>query len=291
MQCETMTFEQELKTNGYTIIPNVLTTNEIEEAKTMFKKWRETIPNHDWIHNNVDPHGIYKFHEVGHQEHAWFIRTRPEVQKYFKQLWKTDDLIVSFDGSCYISESCKKKDKVWTHTDQCANKHDLECYQGFVALTNNKERTLIVYEGSHLLHEKYFNDRGLKGSKNWELIEDDYLKEIADRKRILEIPAGALVLWDSRTFHQNQFGKPNSEERMVQYVCYLPRNHKKNTKSNQSKRIKYFEERRTTSHWPCSIKVNGKQPISYGNPERIINYENLQKPNLDYLQHLIKEIL
>ena len=52
MQCETMTFEQELKTNGYTIIPNVLTTNEIEEAKTMFKKWRETIPNHDWIHNN-----------------------------------------------------------------------------------------------------------------------------------------------------------------------------------------------------------------------------------------------
>ena len=101
-------------------------------------------------------------------------------------------MIVSFDGSCYISESCKK-DKVWTHTDQCANKHDLECYQGFVALTNNKERTLIVYEGSHLLHEKYFKHRGLKGSKNWELIEDNYLKEIADRKRVLEIPAGALV--------------------------------------------------------------------------------------------------
>ena len=33
---------------------------------------------------HVDPHGIYKFHEVGHQEHAWFIRTRPECSKIFQ---------------------------------------------------------------------------------------------------------------------------------------------------------------------------------------------------------------
>ena len=272
-------FQQELNTKGYTIIPDVL-NKRFKKQKICLKNGEKQLKiTTGYI--IISTHMVFiNFNEVGHQEHAWFIRTRPEVQKYFKQLWKTDDLIVSFDGSCYISETCKKKDKIWTHTDQCANNHNLECYQGFASLTHNKERTLIVYEGSHLLHEKYFNERGLTGTKNWELIEHDYLKEIADRKRVLEIPAGALVIWDSRTFHQNQFGKPNSEERMVQYVCYLPRNHKKNTKSNQAKRIKYFQERRTTSHWPCSVKVNGKQPISYGNPERIINYEKY-KVSLD----------
>ena len=47
----------------------------------------------------------------------------------------------------------------------------------------------------------------------------------------LQVPAGALVIWESRVFHQNQYGTPESEERLVQYVCYLPRNHPKNTNS------------------------------------------------------------
>ena len=123
------------------------------------------------------------------------------------------------------------------------------------------------------------------------MIDVKYLEEIQEYKRVLEIPAGALVLWDSRTFHQNRFGKPNSEERLVQYVCYLPRNHKKNTKSNQKKREKYFEERRTTSHWPCSVKVNSKQPITYGNKDRLIDYDLLIAPKLDDLMDDIRKIL
>ena len=46
---------------------------------------------------------------------------------------------------------------------------------------------------------------------------------MADKRRVMHIPAGALVLWESRTFHQNQYSKPNSEERLIQYVCYLPK--------------------------------------------------------------------
>ena len=52
-----------------------------------------------------------------------------------------------------------------------------------------------------------------------------------DLRRVLHVPAGSLVIWDSRTFHQNQYGAPNSEERLVQYVCFLPKNHPKNTKN------------------------------------------------------------
>jgi len=283
--------KEELKENGYCIIPNILSTDEISEAKTLFYKWQKTIPNHDKFHNSIDPHGIYKFHEAGHQEHAWYIRTRPQVIDIFKKIWECDDLIVSFDGSCYISEDTTKTDKIWTHTDQAPNNKGLKCYQGFVALTDNKERTLVVYEGSNNYHEKYFKEKNIESSINWQLIDHEKLKELNDTKKVLEVPAGALVLWDSRTFHQNQYGKPNSEERMVQYVCYLPKNHPKNTKAQQIKRLKYFEDRRTTSHWPCPIKVNGLQPQTYGDNTKKIDYTTLKPPNLERFMDIIKTII
>ena len=110
--------KKQLAENGYVVIPDVLTPEEVETAKKLHDEWRVSIPNHDRTHTAVDPHGIYKFHEAGHQRHAWFIRTNPRVQSYFKALWQTEDLISSFDGSCYISKNLGKKDNVWTHTDQ-----------------------------------------------------------------------------------------------------------------------------------------------------------------------------
>jgi len=167
----------------------------------------------------------------------------------------------------------------------------LHCYQGFVSLTDNKERTLIVYEGSHNYHEKYFEERNIKSSKKWQLIDHDKLEELNSTKRVLEVPAGALVLWDSRTFHQNQYGKSESEERIVQYVCYLPKSHKNNTKSQKIKRVKYFEERRTTSHWTCPIKVNSLQPQTYGDESKKINYEELRKPDLTRFKDIIETLI
>ena len=285
------TIKTKLKDDGFVVIPNILSPEEIEVAKKGFKEWQATIPDYYSIHRKVDPHGIHKFHEIGHQWHSWYIRTNPKVQTVFKELWNTDELIVSFDGSCYISKDNRQVDKIWTHTDQAPNSEGLQCYQGFVALTSNCERTLVVYEGSHKLHSKYFEDRGITCSKNWQLIDLEYLKTIEDQKRVLEVPEGSLVLWDSRTFHQNQYGKSNSEERIVQYVCYLPKNHKKNTESNKKKRRKYFEDRRTTSHWPCPLKVNGKQPQTYGDTSRLINYELLKKTDLEDIMEEIEKIL
>lgn len=282
---------RELSTKGYCIIPDVLSSEEIDNAKKLFYKWQSTIPNHNKIHNAIDPHGIYKFHNVGHQEHAWAIRTNPKVVDIFKKLWNTDKLVVSFDGSCYISKDCNKVDNVWTHTDQAPNSKGLQCYQGFVALTSNKERTLVVYEGSHLLHEQYFKERNITSSKNWQLINEEYLESISTKKKALEVPAGALVLWDSRTFHQNRYGAPGSEERIVQYVCYLPKVNKKNSKSQETKRLKYFNELRTTSHWPYPIRVNSLQPQTYGNPEREIDYSKLTKPNLEKYKEKILELI
>jgi len=279
----------ELAEKGYAVMTGILSKEDIKYAKGQFYEWKKDID--DALHSKIDPHGIYKHQEVGHQRHAWYLRTHPSVKNVFEQLWKTNDLIVSYDGCCYIPKTCVKKDSLWTHTDQCANNSARECYQGFVSLTDNKERTLVVYEGSHLLHEKYFADRKQTGTKNWEKIDPEYLVEIADRKRVLDIPAGSVVVWDSRTFHQNQYGKPESEERIVQYVCYLPRSHTKNTAAILKKRQKYFIERRTTSHWPCPVHVNGLQPRTYGNAELNIDYTKLKVPNLSGLEEKIKSLI
>ena len=286
-----MDVQTELTNKGYCVIPNVLSDDEINEAKRLFYDWQKTIPNHDKVHNMIDPHGIYKYHQVGHQEHAWYIRTQPNVIAIFKKLWNCNKVVVSFDGSCYISKETIKKDAIWTHTDQAPNTKDLQCYQGFVALTSNKERTLVVYEGTHDYHQKYFEEKNIKSSNNWQLIDHETLREMSVKKKVLDVPAGALVLWDSRIFHQNQYGAPNSEERIVQYVCYLPDKQPKNTKSQQSKRLKYFEELRTTSHWPYPIRVNGLQPQTYGDKSRMIDNSLLRKPNLDRFLSVIKTLL
>ena len=285
------TIKSELETKGYVIIPDVLTYEEIDEYKKLHKQWRGTIPNHDKFHNSVDPHGIYKFCEVGHQRFAWLIRINPKVQAIFKYLWNCEHLISSFDGSCYISKDTCKIDKLWTHTDQAPNREGLACYQGLVALTSNKERTLVVYENSHLMHHLHFKSKGINSSKNWQLIDKDTIDSMKPLKRVLEVPAGSLVLWDSRTFHQNQYGSPNSEERIVQYVCYLPDSHKKNTLSMKTKRLKYFYDRRTTSHWPTPISVNGLQPQTYGDKSKVIDYSKLVQPELGDLQEKIMELL
>jgi ectoine hydroxylase-related dioxygenase (phytanoyl-CoA dioxygenase family) len=280
----------ELAEKGYCVIENVLTAEEVETSIKYFREWFSSHPQIAGLHSKISPHGIFKYHEVGQQRHAWYIRTRPNVQNVFKNIWKTDEVVVSFDGCCYIPADCKKKDGVWTHTDQAPTKKGLKCIQGFVALTDNTERTLVVYEGSHKLHEEYAKEYNLTSTKDWLLIEQNYLDKISDKKRVLNVKAGSLVLWDSRTFHQNQYGaKDNNEERIVQYVSYLPRCNL--TKKMLEKRQKYFADKRTTSHWAYPVKVNGQQPQNYGNALLKINYSELVAPKLEDLIEDINKIL
>jgi ectoine hydroxylase-related dioxygenase (phytanoyl-CoA dioxygenase family) len=280
----------DLAAKGYAIVEDVLTQSQVEEAKELFSGWLSANPELKEKHRKNDPHGIFKFGEVGHQRHAWYIKTLDSVQAPFRCIWETAELTTGFDGSCWIPREYAGKDRIWTHTDQAPATKGLACVQGLVALTSNEERTLVVYEGSHLLHESYMREKNLTGTKNWLLIEHEYLARIAETKRVLKIKAGSLVLWDSRTFHQNQYGKAG-EERIVQYVCFLPKAHKGNTAAQQKKRLKYYEERRTTSHWPYPLAVNGLQPQTYGNKELLIDYTQLRAPDLADLDERIRRLL
>lgn len=281
----------DLEDKGYAIIPNVLSQEDVEYCRNLVYDWQKTVPDLKDIHKYVDPHGIYKYCEIGHQRHCWYIRTRPAVKKIFENIWGTDDLVVSYDGSCYFPKEYDKTDRYWTHTDQSSDKIGRKCVQGLVGLTHNKERTIRVYEESHKLHEKYFRDRGICDSNDWNVIEQEYIDQLEDKKRVIEVPEGSMVIWDSRTFHQNQYGPPGCEERLVQYVCYLPRNNPLYTEQTYDDRLYCFQQRLTTSHWPYPIVPVPKQPYIPGHEGDVIDYELLSKPYLDDLMPEIQKLI
>ena len=288
--------KEELRTKGYTVINNVLDEEEINEYKSEFVKWLNSVDGLREVHNLIDFNGIFKHHEVGNQRFAWLVRTNPKIINIFKELWGTDELVTSFDGCCYYPKDYVGQERYWTHSDQSSRKKGVYCYQSFVSLTSNSERTLQVYEGTHLCHEKYFETMNIDEPRDWNIIDQDYIKQYEDKKRVLNVKAGDLVVWESRTFHQNLCGSTDcNEERLIQYLCYLPKEREGNTEREQRYRKRYFETRRTTSHWPYPMNVVPLQPNVYnyyneGN-EIYINYEYLPKPELDDLMEKIEVLL
>tara|TARA_Y100000389_G_scaffold196958_1_gene230695 strand:- start:2069 stop:2956 length:888 start_codon:yes stop_codon:yes gene_type:complete len=268
--------KKQLNDKGYTIIPDVYTQEDINIYCEEFNKWRANTSDLDRLHNLIDYNGIYKHHRVGQQRFAWLARTNKKIQDIFKYLWYTDDIVTSFDGCCYYPSDYRGNPTYWTHTDQASTKKGLWCYQSFLSLTSNKSKTLVVYEYSHLLHEHYFKTMNIESNRDWNIIDETYSCKILDHIKILDVPAGALVVWDSRLFHQNTCGNLDCmEERLIQYLCFLPRYDEKNTEEQNIKRHQYFNNIRTTSHWPYPLNAVPEQPNVY-------NYRTIEKINIDY---------
>jgi len=287
---------KELQEKGYTIIPNIINEEEINEYLIEFNKWMNGIYDSDYLHNKIHYHGIFKHFEVGHQRFAWLLRTNSKIQNVFKNIWNTDELVVSFDGCCYYPLDYNKPDFFWVHSDQSPLKKGRKCVQSFVSLTENEQRTIIVYEGTHLLHEEYSNINNCTSNSDWFPIDRDYIDSISDRKRVLKVDPGSMVLWDSRTFHQNTVGNDDcNEERIVQYLCFLPKNNENNTEEQREKRIKYFNERLTTNHYPYPISAVPLQPNTYNYYNHrdpiYIDYESLKEPYLNDIYDKILKIL
>lgn len=286
---------KELEENGYTIIHNVYNNEEIAEYKKEFFNWYKNTSNVELLHPIIHGNGIFKYFEIGHQRFNWLARTNPKVINIFKQLWNCDELVTSFDGCCYYPSDHKGEENYWIHTDQSSRKKGRHCLQSFLSLTNNSERTLIIVKGSHLMHEHYFKTLNIDAPHDWCILDENYVSNLEDKKVYVKVSAGDLVIWDSRTFHQNTCGNSTcNEERLVQYLCYLPKNDIKNDKRQRALRREYFEERYTTSHWPYPLTIVPAQPYyNYYYPESkvIIDYSSLPKPRLEDLKEEIYKLL
>jgi len=279
----------ELRTKGYVLVPNVLSKEEVAEYKGDFHNLLAKNEQISELHPKTGVHGIFKYGPFAQSLMRSKIVTHEKVIGLFESLYGTKSLVTSQDGCAYIPADAPAKDKtVWTHVDQAPSSYEVvdeaamtereeyengkKCVQGFVSLTENRQRTFRIYPKSHLETRKWFLRTGKTGTHNWHKLEKEELvgKEYKD----LHVPAGAAVLWDSRSWHQNT-NKSTGEERLVVYVCMLPRENAANTSKQAEKRLKYFEDKRITSHWPYTVHVNGSQPQTYGDNTMLIDYERV----------------
>lgn len=265
----------QLKTKGYTVV-KVLDRNQVKSAKTKFIQWFKACPKSV---QNLPPHGVYGLAQAGHTEMAWYIRTLPNVRGVFEELWGTKDLLTSFDGFGYNPATDKpRRNTVWLHSDQSPESRGVQCYQAFVALTSNSASTFNCVPGSHFDHQEIFA-ASKKPLENWQPL-DTAAKAIWGPKSIdVAVNRGDMVIWDSRLLHQNKY---SPEVRLVQYVCMKPR--QGTSKATLCKRRKYFKAKRTTSHWPYPVKVNGLQPQVWGDKSKLIDYSALPQIDLEDLK-------
>jgi ectoine hydroxylase-related dioxygenase (phytanoyl-CoA dioxygenase family) len=273
-----------LKENGWTVIPNVLTSDEAEQTKVNFIKFlcslkkdgslkyddQKTWKGNNWMFNS---NGIIQHYGVGHSQVLWDVRQNENVIKIFQTLHESSELLTSFDGGCVIRSNVSKF-KPKYHTDQSpqVNIEDPEfvCYQGVLALTDCgiNDGGLVVYEKSHLTHANYFEKNNLTESKkNWHVYYD--VNQISKKKRTIEgetkreigktfldqhkkikvcCKKGDLMLFDSKTAHAVTFND-SGKMRVALYICMLPK--KYSNEKELELRKKAFFDFRTSSHWPC----------------------------------------
>lgn len=282
IETESSEMRKYLQENGYAVIKSVAFPDEIQIAKNLFWDCAENIsPNlsrsnpNTWIDKNWvgDPsNGICSF--MNHSEFVWKTRLLPLVKKTFAEIWKTSDLIVSFDAANVFrpwrkEESWRTKGG-WWHLDQNAltgeHKEGLACVQGLVTYYDATEETggLCLIPKSHLKFKKVCERAPAARLKI------DYVQLSSETEPILQsenailicAKAGDLILWDSRTIHCNTPSLINNDEgeikrnkdnnfdiiRLVSYVCMVPFN---NASSDViESRKEGFRLKKPTSHWP-----------------------------------------
>ncbi len=291
---------------GVAIIPNILNEKECSNFESgMFDYLEHVMQNFDVPFDRNNPetfkewykllpkHGMLQQHFwIGHAQFNWDLRMNPKIIDVFKNIYGTDDLLVSFDGASFsppheITKRGYYKNNVWLHSDQSYLRNDFECIQSWVTAKDVDEgdATLTVLVGSHNFHRECAEEFNIEAKDDWYKLNDDEIKFYTDKGcYMLDIkcPAGSIVLWDSRTIHCGKEALKTRKKdnfRMVSYLCYTPRimANKKVIK----KRIEAFENMRTTSHWPHKCKMFPKNPRTYGD-----TMPDVQEINFPVLNHI-----
>ena len=261
-----------------------------------FKEWYKLIPKHGMLQQHF---------WIGHAQFNWDLRMNPKLINVFKNIYDTDDLLVSFDGASFappheITKRGYYKNNNWLHVDQSYLRNDFECIQSWVTAkdVNEGDATLTVLVGSHNLHKECAKEFGIENKDDWYKLCEEQLNFYRDNgceKTDITCPAGSLVLWDSRTVHSGKEAlktRKKDNMRIVSYLCYTPRIMA--SKKVIEKRIEAFENMRTTSHWPHKCTLFPKNPRTYGNPlpnDKEIDFPVLNKIGMKLVGYDMEEFI
>jgi hypothetical protein len=234
---------------------------------------------------------------IGQSSFLWYLRGIPSVKKAFETIWETSHLLVSFDG-CGIFRPPEYDENWmteggWYHIDQNVVKRvGRHSVQGFVNLIESgpDDGGLVVWPKSFSLIQDHFARRRDLDKKKGDFVSlragDPFWKEAEEKKLRpikINLDAGDLVMWDSRTVHCNCPAKIDEKKkreevsdwnlrRLVAYICMTPASMVKDEQILNN-RINAVLNGVTTNHWPHEYKSNGGS--------------NIEIPKLDEHQKLL----
>ena len=306
--CTKETLKATIDLYGVAVIPSILNEEECNNMVNGIWDFFEHISN-SWEmpinrNNKESWSGFYKLFplhsmliqhwNVGHAQASWNVRQNIKIVEIFAHFWgcSINDLLVSYDGLSFnlppeVTKRGWNRGNTWYHTDQSYTTNDFKCIQSFVTGLdiNENDATLSFLEGSNKYHKDFKDEFNITDKDDWYKLTKDqeefYYKRGYEVKNI-KCPKGSLVFWDSRTIHCGiEANKARSVPniRAVIYLCYMPRS--QCNEANLKKKQKAFNELRTTSHYPCKIKLFSKSPRTYGNPLPAIT--QIEAPNLTEL--------
>lgn len=296
--CTKETLKHTIDTYGVAIIPSVLHESQCNEMVSKIWDFFEHITQ-KWetpIHRNIQAswrefYKLYPLHSmliqywgIGHTQASWDARQNINIVEIFAHFWgcTVNDLLVSFDGLSFnlppeITKKGWNRGNTWYHTDQSYVTDEFKCLQGLVTGfdINEYDATLSVMEGSNKYHSEFRDKYKVTDTKDWYKLSKEqqafYFDKGCNIKNI-KCPKGSLVFWDSRTIHcgiEADRRRKTPNFRAVIYLCYMPRH--LCTPANIKKKQKAFDELRTTTHYPCKIKLFSKEPNTYGAIKPVIS--------------------
>jgi hypothetical protein len=289
--CNKETLKQTIEQFGVAIIPCVLDENECnnmvhkmwEFFEHITQKWETPINRNDtstWreFYKLYPLHSMLIQHwNIGHAQASWDVRQNIKIVDIFAHFWGCDanELLVSFDGLSFnlppeITKRGWNKGNTWYHTDQSFMQNEFKCIQSFVTGLDIDEydATLSFMEHSNKYHTEFKNTYNITDKTDWYKLTKEQEQFYYDKGCVIKnvkCPKGSLVVWDSRTIHcgiEADKRRTSPVIRAVIYLCYMPRS--LCDKTNLKKKQKAFNELRTTSHYPCKIKLFSKTPRTYG---------------------------
>lgn len=273
-----------LDVHGYAVVRNVADRGEVEEAHDLLWSFleehtpmRRSYPD-SWTNAAFETigeakTGICQGLNVGHSKLCWFLRCLPRVRTVFESIWKTTELVASFDGINIFrptsDDSSRRTRSGWWHVDQGRFKTGRHAIQGFVALTDATPATggLCVIPGSHTTHEDLMAYAATNDRDHVRVPSPD-INPLCRHPKLVRCLAGDLVLWDSRTVHCNTpaladaLEAPSADDaehppaarrsdqllRVAAYVCMLPAS-TLSAEARDRRRLA-FAARIGTTHWP-----------------------------------------
>ena len=119
----------------------------------------------------------------------------------------------------------------WYHFDQSRFRKGLHAYQGAVYLeeTTEQDYCFRVWPTSFKYHEEFCENFADVAEDDWHCLTPEHLEWYRSKglsEHFVPVPKGGIVLWDSRTIHDNckpQKGRAHNDRwRYVVFTCMTP---------------------------------------------------------------------